>query len=157
MQETEHFQTSVDLQPVFYQPDTEGENFGLTLDTRGFPPEGLSVRQVGRKLRVSGKTERKQEDGEGSYSYNRREFRQEFDLPGGRNPEALTCYLAADGKLHIQPARAPRGDEKGRELTIQRSLEEKTQQSVCAQTQGSSTQDQPEKLESSAWCSSPAS
>lgn len=154
LQETEPFQTSVALQPVSCQLDTEGENFGLSLDTRGFSPEELSVRQVGRKLRVSGKTERKQEDGEGSYSYSHREFRQEFDLPEGTNPEAVTCRLAPDGKLHIQAARAPPGDEKERELTIQRSSEEKTQQSVCAQTQGSSTQDQPENLETSAVYSS---
>ncbi|KAL6097078.1 uncharacterized protein ACO6RY_06255 [Pungitius sinensis] len=136
LEETEAFQTSVALQEVSHQLDTEGENFDLTLDTRGFLPEELSVRQVGRKLTLSGKAERKQEDGEGSYSYSRREFRQEFDLPEGPDPEALTCYLAPDGKLHIQAARAPCGDHKEKELTIQKSLEEKAQTSVSAQTQG---------------------
>ncbi|XP_037341442.2 heat shock protein 30-like [Pungitius pungitius] len=136
LEETEPFQSSGALQAVSHHLDTEGENFDLTLDTQGFLPEELSVRQVGRKLRLSGKAERKQEDGEGSYSYSRQEFRQEFDLPEGPDPEALTCYLAPDGKLHIQAARAPQGHHKERELTIQRSLEEKTQPSVCAQTQG---------------------
>ncbi|XP_051269344.1 heat shock protein 30-like [Dicentrarchus labrax] len=140
LEETEPFQTSVAVQPLSYQLEKEGEDFGLTLDTQGFSPEELSVRQVGRKLRVSGKTEKKHEDEKGSYSYSRQEFRREFDLPEGLNPEAVTCYLAPDGKLHIQAAKAPRVEEAERELTIKKSLEEKTQQSVCSQAEGSSTE-----------------
>uniref|UniRef100_A0A3B3IL94 SHSP domain-containing protein n=1 Tax=Oryzias latipes TaxID=8090 RepID=A0A3B3IL94_ORYLA len=124
LEETEPFQSSVTLQPVSFQLDKDGQNFGLTLDTRGFSPEELSVRQVGRKLRVSGKTEKKQEDGKGSYSYRLQEFRQELDLPEGLNPEAVTCCLSPDGKLHIQAAK----EEADRELTIKRSSEEEPQQ-----------------------------
>uniref|UniRef100_A0A3P9MUK6 SHSP domain-containing protein n=1 Tax=Poecilia reticulata TaxID=8081 RepID=A0A3P9MUK6_POERE len=97
LEDTEPFRNSLALQQVSYQLDKEGEHFGLTLDTQGFSPEDLSVRQVGRKLRVSGKTEKKQEDGKGSYSYSLQEFRQEFDL----------CHLSPDGKLHIQAAKVP--------------------------------------------------
>ncbi|KAM7393151.1 hypothetical protein PAMA_008008 [Pampus argenteus] len=153
LEETEPFRTSVAKQPVSYQLEKEGEHFGLTLDTQGFSPEELSVRQVGSKLRVSGKTEKKQEDGKGSYSYRRQEFRQEFDLPEGLNPEAVTCYLAPDGKLHIQAAKAPCVEEAERELTIKRSLEEKTQQSLSSQPEDSSTdtddstQDKPERMD----------
>ncbi|KAG7216625.1 hypothetical protein INR49_023334 [Caranx melampygus] len=129
LEESRPFQSSVAVQPVSYQLDKEGEHFKLSLDTRGFSPEELSVRQVGRKLRVSGKTEKKQEDGKGSYSYRLQEFRQEFDLPEGLNPEAVTCCLAPDGKLHIQAATAPSAEEAERELTIKRSHEEETQQS----------------------------
>uniref|UniRef100_A0A671VX99 SHSP domain-containing protein n=1 Tax=Sparus aurata TaxID=8175 RepID=A0A671VX99_SPAAU len=111
LEETEPFQTGVAVQPLSYQLEKEGERFGLTLDTQGFSPEELSVRQVGRKLRVSGKTEKKQEDEEGSYSYRRHEFRRELDLPEGLNPEYVTCYLAPDGKLHIQAAQDPRVEE----------------------------------------------
>ncbi|XP_072227983.1 heat shock protein 30-like [Leuresthes tenuis] len=137
LEETEPFRSSVALQPVSYQLDKEGENFGLILDTQGFSPEELSVRQVGGKLRVSGKTEKKQEDGKGSYSYRLQEFRQEFDLPEGLNPKAVTCYLSPDGKLHIQAAKAPCVEEAERELTIKRSSEEETQQSVCPQAEDS--------------------
>ncbi|XP_074474288.1 heat shock protein 30-like [Sebastes fasciatus] len=127
-EETKPFQTSVAVQPVVsYQLEKDGKPFGLTLDIQGFSPEELSVKQVGRKLRVSGKTEKKQEDGKGSYSYRRQEFRQEFDLPEGPDPEAVTCYLAPDGKLHIQAANAPCVEEAERELTIKRSSEEKAQ------------------------------
>ncbi|XP_041825208.1 heat shock protein 30-like [Melanotaenia boesemani] len=135
LKKTEPLQSSVVLQPVSFQLEKEGEHFGLTLDTRGFSPEELSVRQVGRKLRVSGKTEKKQEDEKGSYSYRLQEFRQEFDLPEGTNPEDVSCCLSPDGKLHIQAAKAPRVEEAERELTIKRSSEEETQQSVCSQAE----------------------
>ncbi|XP_030598843.1 heat shock protein 30-like [Archocentrus centrarchus] len=140
LEETEPFQTSMTVQPVSFQLEKEGENFGLMLDTRGFSPEELCVRQVGRKLRVSGKTEKKQEDGKGSYSYRLQEFRQEFDLPEGLNPEAVTCHLSPDGKLHIQAAKAPCAEEAERELTIKRSSEDETQQSVCSQAGESRTE-----------------
>ncbi|XP_042251898.1 heat shock protein 30-like [Thunnus maccoyii] len=140
LEEMEPFQTSVATQPVSYQLEKKGEHFVLTLDTQGFSPEELSVKQVGNKLRVSGKTEKKQEDGKGSYSYRRREFRQEFDLPKGLNPETISCYLAPDGKLHIQAAKALCVEEAERELTIKRSLEEKTQQSPSSQPEDSSTE-----------------
>uniref|UniRef100_A0A8C2X8X8 SHSP domain-containing protein n=1 Tax=Cyclopterus lumpus TaxID=8103 RepID=A0A8C2X8X8_CYCLU len=67
----------------------EGEHFEVV-----YYKEELSVRHEGRKLRVSGKTERQ-------------DFRREFNLPEGPNPEAVICYLAPDGKLHIQAAKAP--------------------------------------------------
>ncbi|RVE70130.1 hypothetical protein OJAV_G00061380 [Oryzias javanicus] len=91
LEETEPLQSSVALQPVSFQLDKDGQLFGLTLDTRGFSPEELSVRQVGRKLRVSGKTEKKQEDGKGCYYSRLQEFRRELDLPEGLNPEAVSC------------------------------------------------------------------
>ncbi|KAM7369208.1 hypothetical protein PAMP_013500 [Pampus punctatissimus] len=69
------------------------------------------------------------------------------------NPEAVTCYMAPDGKLHIQAAKALCVEEAERELTIKRSLEEKTQQSLSSQTEDSSTdtddstQDKPEHMD----------
>ncbi|XP_016894442.1 heat shock protein 30-like [Cynoglossus semilaevis] len=136
------------LETPSYQLQKDGDNVGLVLDTRGFSPAELTVRQVGRKLRVSGKTEKKQEDGKGSYSYSLQEFRQEFDLPEGLNPEDVTCCLAPDGKLHIQAARAP-CEEAERELTIRRSTEEKGEQSVSSHTAESQQQQQQQQSHSS--------
>nr|XP_014264798.2 heat shock protein 30-like [Maylandia zebra] len=153
LEETDPFQSSMAVQPVAVQLEKEGDKFALMLDTRGFSPEDLSVRQVGRKLRVSGKTKKKQEDGKGSYSYRLQEFRQEFDLPEGLNPQTITCHLSPDGKLHIQAAKAPCVEEAERELTIKRSSEDKAQQSVCSQAEDSrtethsSTQDKPENMD----------
>nr|XP_014264801.2 heat shock protein 30 [Maylandia zebra] len=140
LEETDPFQSSMAVQPVAVQLEKEGDKFALMLDTQGFSPEELSVRQVGRKLRVSGKTKKKQEDGKGSYSYRLQEFRQEFDLPEGLNHQAITCHLSPDGKLHIQAAKAPCVEEAERELTIKRSSEDKAQQSVCSQAEDSRTE-----------------
>ncbi|XP_013857981.1 heat shock protein 30 [Austrofundulus limnaeus] len=127
------FRRGAALQPVSYQLNKERNHFGLTLDTQGFSPEELSVKQVGNKLRVSGKSEKKQEDEKGSYSYSLQEFRQEFDLPEGVNHEAVSCYLSPDGKLHIQAAKVPSVEAAERELAIKRSSEEETQQKVTTQ------------------------
>uniref|UniRef100_A0A1A8FJV8 SHSP domain-containing protein n=1 Tax=Nothobranchius korthausae TaxID=1143690 RepID=A0A1A8FJV8_9TELE len=134
LEDTEPLSTLVH-KPVSYQLDKDGQDFGLTLDTQGFSPEELSVQQVGRKLRVRGRTEKKQEDGKGSYSYRLQEFRQEFDLPEGVNHEAVSCSLSPDGKLHIQAAKVPSAEQAERELTIKRSSEEETQQSASSQAE----------------------
>ncbi|XP_047463607.1 heat shock protein beta-11-like [Mugil cephalus] len=93
------------FKPIAFQElGRDGGGFGLSLDTTEFCPEELSVKQVGRKLRVSGRTEKKQEDGKGSFSYRCEEFRQEFDLPDGVDPEAVSCSLVG-GRLQIQAPR----------------------------------------------------
>ncbi|CAJ1071256.1 heat shock protein 30-like [Xyrichtys novacula] len=134
LEETESLQSDVAVKPVSYQVEKEGELIGLTLDTQDFSPEELSVRQVGRRLRISGRTEKKQEDQKGCSSCTHQEFRREFDLPEDLNPEAVSCYLDPEGRLHIQAARAPCIEEAERELTITKRPEEKTQQSVCPHT-----------------------
>lgn len=107
--EIDHTSPSAVFKPISFKLDKENSRFALTLDTNDFSPEELSVKQVGRKLRVSGKSEKKQDDGKGSYSYRCQEFRQEFDLPDGVNPEAVTCSLN-DGQLQIQ---APKENSAG--------------------------------------------
>lgn len=93
------------FKPIAFQElGMDGSSFALSLDTKEFSPEELSVKQVGRKLRVSGRTERKQDDGKGSYSYRCQEFRQEFELPEGVNPETVSCSLVG-GRLQIQAPR----------------------------------------------------
>ncbi|XP_036832418.1 heat shock protein 30-like [Oncorhynchus mykiss] len=135
---------SLTIQPVSYKHDKDGEGFALTLDTKDFSQEELSVKQVGRKLKVSGKTENKLDDGEGSYSYRCQEFRQEFDLPEGLNPETVTCSLAHDGKLHIQAPKNPLSYEDEvaeRVVPINCSLDVKTPQ-FLSKTEGSITDTQ---------------
>lgn len=93
------------LKPIAFQEVAkDGNSFALSLDTQDFTPQELSVKQVGRKLRVSGKTEKKKEDNQGSYCYTCQEFRQEFDLPEGVDPETVTCSLV-DGRLQLQAPR----------------------------------------------------
>ncbi|MFT7810763.1 hypothetical protein Z043-114388 [Arapaima gigas] len=93
------------FKPISFKVDSGEEKYSLTLNTKDFTPEDLSVMQVGRKLRVSGKSEKEEGDKKGSYSYKRQEFCQEFDLPDGVNPEEVTCSLS-DGQLQIQAPRS---------------------------------------------------
>ncbi|KAM6986265.1 heat shock protein beta-11-like [Aplochiton taeniatus] len=116
-EEIDQSASSAVYKPIAFQMGKEGSRFALTLDTKDFSPEELSVKQVGRKLRVSGKTEKKQEDGQGSYSYRCQEFRQEFDLPEGVNPETVTCSLTG-GQLQIQAPREAVVDGKERVVPI---------------------------------------
>ncbi|XP_077448547.1 heat shock protein beta 9-like [Stigmatopora argus] len=103
---------------AFHRLSSEGGGLALSLDTQEFAPEELSVKQVGRKLRVSGKTEKKQEDGKGSYSYRCQEFRQELDLPDDVEPETVRCSLVG-GRLQIQaPREKAAGDGKERLVPI---------------------------------------
>nr|XP_046224323.1 heat shock protein 30-like [Oncorhynchus gorbuscha] len=131
-EELDNVPSSLTIQPVSYcHLDKDGEGFALTLDTKDFSPEELSVKQVGRKLKVSGKTEKKLDDGEGSYSYRCQEFRQEFDLSEKVNPETVTCSLAHDGKLHIQAPKNPLSGEEEvaeRVVPINCSLDVETSQ-----------------------------
>lgn len=109
------------LKPIAFQEVAkDGSSFAVSLDTQDFTPQELSVKQVGRKLRVSGRTEKKKEDNKGSYSYTCQEFRQEFDLPQGVDPETVTCSLV-DGRLQIQAPRE-RPEKDGRERVIPISL-----------------------------------
>ncbi|KAL7847089.1 hypothetical protein SRHO_G00220690, partial [Serrasalmus rhombeus] len=77
----------------------------------------MCIKQVGRTLHVCGKTEKREEDGEGSYSHRVQEFRREFLLPEGVNPEALSCSLA-EGKLFIQTPKTQQSEKPDRLLTI---------------------------------------
>uniref|UniRef100_A0A3P8V742 Heat shock protein, alpha-crystallin-related, b9-like n=1 Tax=Cynoglossus semilaevis TaxID=244447 RepID=A0A3P8V742_CYNSE len=103
--EIDHGASRGAFSPISYQETAgDGGSFALSLDTQDFLPQELSVKQVGKKLRVSGRTEKKQEDGKGSYSYRCQEFRQELDLPEGVDPEAVSCTLVG-GRLQIQAPR----------------------------------------------------
>ncbi|GLD68936.1 heat shock protein beta-11-like protein [Lates japonicus] len=143
--EIDQTSSSVVFKPIAFQDlGRDGGSFALSLDTKEFSPEELSVKQVGRKLRVSGKTEKKQEDGKGSYSYRCQEFRQEFDLPDGVDPETVTCSLVG-GRLQIQ---APReraltdGKERVVPITITAApaiTTSTTSSSSSGGTEGSST------------------
>uniref|UniRef100_A0AAY4A356 SHSP domain-containing protein n=1 Tax=Denticeps clupeoides TaxID=299321 RepID=A0AAY4A356_9TELE len=105
------------MNPASCRVEKMGEDVALVLDTPGFSPEELSVKQVGRKLQVSGKSEQKQEDGKGSSSYRIQEFRREFHLPEGVNPEEVTCSFA-DGQLSIKAPMKPVADDPERNLPI---------------------------------------
>ncbi|XP_026080554.1 heat shock protein 30 [Carassius auratus] len=146
LEEIQLMPPSQEIYPVACTMEKEGSGFALTLDTKDFSPEELSVRQVGRKLHVSGKSEKKQEDGKGSYSFRTQEFRRVFDLPQGVNPEAVTCSMA-DGKLYIQaPVNQP-SDAAERMLPIDCQTVKTTQPETADTSTTQTTLNNPESTE----------
>ncbi|XP_072927663.1 heat shock protein beta-11-like [Hemitrygon akajei] len=85
--------------------DKSGGNFSVSLDVSRFSPEELKVKVLGRKVLVTGKYEKKSDDGSGSYSYRLEEFRREFQLPEGVDAESVKCCLTQDGVLKVQAPR----------------------------------------------------
>ncbi|XP_067825323.1 heat shock protein 30C-like [Heptranchias perlo] len=85
--------------------DKDGDDFSLSLDVQRFSPEELKVKVLGRKVLVTGKHEKKSDDGSGCYSYKYEEFRREFQLPEDVEPQALNCCLSQDGRLKVQAPR----------------------------------------------------
>ncbi|XP_055512989.1 heat shock protein 30C-like [Leucoraja erinacea] len=100
--------------------DKGGDGFSLSLDVPRFSPEELKVKVLGRKVLVTGKHEKKSEDGSGSYSYKYEEFRREFQLPEDVDAEALNCCLSQDGRLKVRAPRLalPAADERGVPINV---------------------------------------
>ncbi|XP_066461807.1 heat shock protein 30C-like [Eleutherodactylus coqui] len=96
------------------------EDYKLTLDISAFSPQKLTVKTEGKRLIVSGKHEKKEEDEDGSYFHEYREWRREAELPEDVNPEEVLCSLSQDGRLHFQaPRRAlPPAPERAIPITV---------------------------------------
>nr|XP_055064846.1 heat shock protein 30-like [Misgurnus anguillicaudatus]XP_055064847.1 heat shock protein 30-like [Misgurnus anguillicaudatus] len=139
-EEIQQMSNSEEIQPLTCTvQEKEGSGFALTLDTKDFSPEELSVKQVGRKLQVSGKTEKKHEDGKDSYLYRIQEFRRVFDLPEGVNPETVTCSMT-DGKLYIQASVNQISETPERMLHIHCPQTVKTTQTETEKIQNNTTE-----------------
>lgn len=130
------------FKPIAFQKlGGDAGGFALSLDTGDFSPEELSVKQVGRKLRVSGRAERKQEDGKGSSSHTCQEFRQEFHLPEGVAPDTVTCSLVG-GRLQIQaPREKPKND--GRERIVPINVSSAPAITSCSENTATPSDSQP--------------
>ncbi|XP_048416527.2 heat shock protein 30-like [Stegostoma tigrinum] len=85
-----------------HSEDKDGDGFSVSLNVQDFPPEELKVKVFGRKVLVTGKHEKKCDDGSGSYKYKYEMFRREFQLPEDVDAEALRCCLSQDGQLKVQ-------------------------------------------------------
>ncbi|XP_069803935.1 heat shock protein 30C-like [Dendropsophus ebraccatus] len=80
------------------------ESYELSLNVSDFSPEELAVKTEGRRLIVSGKRDKK-EDEHGGYFHEYREWRREAQLPEDVNPEDVLCSLSNDGQLHFKAPR----------------------------------------------------
>ncbi|XP_072927584.1 heat shock protein beta-11-like [Hemitrygon akajei] len=85
--------------------DKSGDGFSVSLDVPRFSPEELKVKVLGRKVLVTGKYEKKSDDGSGSFSYRLEEFRREFQLPEGVDAQSVKCCLTQDGVIKVQAPR----------------------------------------------------
>ncbi|XP_050790627.1 heat shock protein 30C-like [Gopherus flavomarginatus] len=84
------------------------ETFAMRQDVRGFAPEQLAVKLVGRKVLLTGRKETQSEDGKGSFSYKYEVFKREWDVPEAVDTDRLTCSISREGQLCIEaPCLAP--------------------------------------------------
>ncbi|XP_059582912.1 heat shock protein 30C-like [Alligator mississippiensis] len=79
--------------------------FTVCQDVKGFDPNDLMVKLVGRKVLLTGKKEMQSEDGKGSFSYKYEVFKREWDVPEGVDPDGLTCSISSAGQLRIEAPR----------------------------------------------------
>ncbi|NP_001108177.1 heat shock protein beta-9 [Danio rerio] len=78
------------------------QDVSLTLDTRGFSPEDVSVTVSGRRLEVMAGKRAEKNASSSSAESQAQEFVQAVQLPDHLDPASLTCSLGEDGLLHIE-------------------------------------------------------
>ncbi|XP_038241705.1 heat shock protein 30C-like [Dermochelys coriacea] len=84
------------------------EPFAVRQDVRGFAPQELAVKLVGRKVLLTGRKETQSEDSKGSFSYKYEVFKREWDVPEAVDTDRLTCSISKEGQLCIEaPCLAP--------------------------------------------------
>uniref|UniRef100_A0A8C3SLV2 SHSP domain-containing protein n=1 Tax=Chelydra serpentina TaxID=8475 RepID=A0A8C3SLV2_CHESE len=84
------------------------EPFAVRQDVRGFAPQELAVKLVGRTVLLTGRKETQSEDGKGSFSYKYEVFKREWHVPEAVDTDRLTCSISGEGQLCIEaPSLAP--------------------------------------------------
>ncbi|KYO46669.1 heat shock protein beta-11-like [Alligator mississippiensis] len=83
-------------------PQGTDRGFTISQDIKGFAPEELTVKLVGKKVLLTGKKEMQSEDSKGSFSYKFEVFKREWDVPEGMDPNEVTCSISSEGQLRIE-------------------------------------------------------
>ncbi|XP_051989016.1 heat shock protein beta-9 [Xyrauchen texanus] len=97
-------------------------DLSLTVDTRDFSPEDVTVTLSGRKLEVMAAKRANSDASSSPNSANHTKdsqtqgFVQAVEIPDKINPATLTCSLGEDGLLHIESPKTK--DESSEECTI---------------------------------------
>ncbi|KAH9389941.1 hypothetical protein TYRP_007490 [Tyrophagus putrescentiae] len=95
-------------------PTIKDNKYQLSLDMRNFDPSEISVKMDKDSLQITGKREKKEEDGR--YVY--REYVQHFTVPENVKSEELKCQLDKQGYLKMEaPLKVPQVEEN-KERTI---------------------------------------
>uniref|UniRef100_A0A7M4EEV5 Heat shock protein 30-like n=2 Tax=Crocodylus porosus TaxID=8502 RepID=A0A7M4EEV5_CROPO len=83
-------------------PEGTDRGFTISQDVKGFAPEELTVKLVGRKVLLTGKKEIQSEDSKGSFSNKSEVFKREWDVPEGMDPDDMTCSISSESQLRIE-------------------------------------------------------
>lgn len=96
-------------------PSIKDNKYQVALDLRNFDPSEIAVKVDKNRLQVSGKREKKSEDG---HCYEFREYVQHFSIPENVKSEGLKCQLDKNGYLRVEaPLKVPQVEEN-KERTI---------------------------------------
>lgn len=96
-------------------PTIKDNKYQLALDLRNFDPNEIKVKMDKNSLQVSGKREKKSEDG---HCYEYREYHQHFTVPENVKSEQLKCQIDKNGFLKLEaPLKVPQVEEN-KERTI---------------------------------------
>lgn len=92
-------------------PTIKNNKFNLALDLHQFDPSDISVKFDENSLQISGKREKKSEDGT---HYEYREYAQHFTVPENVLTDQLKCHLTEKGILQVEAPVQPPAIEEGK-------------------------------------------
>jgi len=98
-------------------PVIKDNKYNLALDLSHFEPSEIKVKLDKSSLQISGKHEKKSEDGT---HYEFREYNHHFSVPDNVDHEKLKCQLDKKGFLKIEaPIKGQVEEGKGRSIPIE--------------------------------------
>ena len=98
-------------------PSIKDNKYSLSLDLHHFDPSEVSIKVDQNSLQISGKHEKKSDDGS---HYEYREYQQHFTVPDNVLSDQLKCRLDEKGFLKIEaPVKAALEDKQERTIPIE--------------------------------------
>lgn len=100
-------------------------DFSISFDVSAFKPEEISVKVIDRDIIV----EAKHEEREDEHGYISRQFTRKCILPDEYDPDTISTYLNAEGKMTIKPLKPkPAVQSNERIIPIKRVTDEQQHQ-----------------------------
>jgi HSP20 family molecular chaperone IbpA len=91
-------------------------DFSIALDVASFQPEEISVRVKDRDIIVEARHEERQDE----HGYVARQFTRRYKLPDEYDPDTVSTYLHADGKMTIKALKPKPAEAHERIIPVQR-------------------------------------
>nr|ADM13385.1 small heat shock protein 23 [Polypedilum vanderplanki] len=92
------------------------KDFSVALDVSSFQPEEISVKVKDRDIIVEAKHEERKDE----YGYVSRQFTRRYQLPDEYDPDSVSTYLNADGKMTIKALKPKVAEPHERIIPIKR-------------------------------------